>query len=201
MLPVLAGLCGEARLVFDFDERLAFSKGVRQRTDAETIRAMIDGCERVDVASTEHDRRGIDYFARLHGGVQIHIDAKARDRGCSQFWKQGIPELALEDWSVVPVNGHSGKIGWTLDVSKETDMVLFTFDPADTDRCYLISFQLLRIAFRRYCSRWLQQYKHAPQQNNGWKSHCVFVPVRVVFKAILDVSCSHTVQARASQAA
>jgi hypothetical protein len=149
---------------------------------------MLDGCVSVEIALTEMDRLGIDYIASLRGGAQVYIDAKARDVGCSQWWK-GEPELALEDWSVVRENGNPGKVGWTLDESKQTNLVLFTFDPEDTQLCYLVSFQLLRVAFRRNYNPWLRQYKQDTQQSPGWRSHCVFVPVSVVFDAICDVCC------------
>jgi len=176
-------------MTFDFKERLAFSKGMRGRTDTETIKSMIEDCISIELATQRQDRLGIDYIATLNSGQEIYIDAKARDAGCSQFWRSSMPELALEDWSVMPDRDHCGKVGWTLDTSKQTQLVLFTFDPVDTDRCYLISFQLLRIAFKRNKDRWLSEYKSAPQVNNGWISHCVFVPVREVFKMVLQASC------------
>lgn len=176
-------------MMFDFKERLAWSKGTRQRTDIETIKAMIDGCVRVDIADEHLDRRGIDYVATFRGGGQARIDAKARDRGASRYWSKDMPDLALEDWSVMPKDGRPGKVGWTLDESKQTDLVLFTFDPSDTDKCYLVSFQLLRMAFRRNRDTWLKRYKDASQKNNGWYSHCIFVPVRTVLLAITQASC------------
>lgn len=185
---------GRSMTTFDFKERLAFSKGRRQQTDLETIQAMIDGCVNVRIANEQQDRRGIDYIATLDSGVEVRIDPKSRDAGASQYWTRHnddecIPDLALEDWSVVPDNRQQGVIGWTLDKRKETDLVLFTFDPTDTDRCYIVSFQLLRVAFERHKILWLKQYWDAPQPNNGWTSHCVFVPVNVVFRAIMGVQC------------
>jgi len=177
---------------YDMFERLAFSRGRRQETDTETIKDMIDGCVFVSVAPTEMDRQGIDYVAVLRGGAEVFIDAKARDRGCSRYWQDG-PELALEDWSVLPENGQPGKVGWALDESKRTHLVLFTFDPSDTDQCFLISFQLLRVAFRRNYNQWRNAYKNDTQTSNGWHSHCVFVPVGEVFDAIRQVSCGQAV--------
>lgn len=173
--------------IFLFDERLKFSRGAVQATDLETIKTMIPGCVSVQLATLEQDRNGTDYIATLRGGTTINIDAKRRDNGAARYWN-GEPDLALEDWSVVPKNGHPGKAGWTLDESKETDLILFMFDPIDTDECFLIAFQPLRIAFRKNHAGWLRKYKDAPQQNQGWTSHCIFVPVSVVFAAIEDIS-------------
>jgi len=179
-------------MTYLFDERLRFSKGRRQVMDTETIRQMIDGCVDVVVAEVEQDREGIDYIATLRGGAKLFIDAKARDSGCSRFWNNG-PELALEDWSIVPENGMQGKAGWTLDESKLTDLVLFTFDLTDTDVCYLLSFQLLRIAFRRFYWDWKRQYKNDVQHSDSWRSHCIFVPAEVVMNAISAVSVGYCV--------
>lgn len=125
--------------VYDFDERLAFSQGRRQQTDMDTIKSMIPGCADIQIAPEALDRQGVDYVATLRRQAKILIDAKTRDAGCSKWWKDQ-PELALEDWSVLPENGSIGKAGWTLDESKLTDLVLFTFCPEDTSTCYLISF-------------------------------------------------------------
>jgi hypothetical protein len=176
---------------YGFESKLAFSRGIRESTDLETIRAMIVGCTTVVKADVDLDRVGIDYIATLRRGRQIYIDAKAREAGCSQYWRNG-PELALELWSVVPENGADGRVGWTLDEAKQTELVLFTFDPSDHESCYLVSFQLLRMAFHTFLHEWRLAYPSPLQKtrHNGgvWHSQCVFVPVPVVYEAINDVS-------------
>ena len=89
-------------MTYDFDERLAFSKGKRQSTDETTILSLLDGCVTVTASSTELDRRGVDYVATLRGGAEVYIDAKTREQGCSKYWKNSEPELAIEIWSVLP---------------------------------------------------------------------------------------------------
>ena len=176
---------------YSFDEKLAFSRGLRESTDLKTIKAMIAGCARVVKADTTMDKTGIDYIATLRRGRDIYIDAKARESGCSKFWMNG-PELALETWSVIPRDGRIGKTGWTLDESKQTELVLFTFDPGDHKSCYLVSFQLLRMAFRSCLPEWRTVYQKATQKTcgngGGWHSACIFVPVQAVYKAINEVS-------------
>jgi len=176
---------------YGFDTKLAFSRGVRESTDLETLKTMIAGCIGVVKADVTLDRTGIDYIATLRRGREIYIDAKARESGCSRYWHNG-PELALETWSMKPGNGHIGKVGWTLDEAKQTELVLFTFDPADHENCYLVSFQLLRMAFRSYLREWRIVYRVADQSTStpgdNWKSQCVFVPVWTVYEAINDVS-------------
>ena len=175
-----------------FAERLAFSKDTRLETDTATIQAMLPGSESVTVASEAQDRVGIDYIATLRGGAKVNIDLKCREAGCSRFWRNG-PEFALEDWSVLPENGSPGKAGWTLDESKETDLVLFAFDPSDSPDCFLVSFQLLRVAFKQNHASWLRTYFDANQQSDSWRSHCVFVPAAVVLDAIQRASVGQLV--------
>lgn len=177
---------------YGFGERAAFSEGRRQATDIETIRAMLAGC--VSVEATEgrsaENRAGVDYIATLRGGAVVNIDAKARESGCSRFWGRYhnddvIPQLAVETWSVV-----GKKAGWTLDESKRTDLILYTFDPADTEACYLVGFQHLRMAFRANEADWRMAYDEKGQTSNGgeWASRCLFVPAPVVLDAISAIS-------------
>jgi hypothetical protein len=182
---------------FGFDERRAWSEGRAQETDLETIATLFPDCEEVRIATGDLNRLGIDYIARLSSQVEIFIDAKNRDRGCSRFWRNradipdGEPDLALERWSVIPTAGRPGRIGWTLDPAKWTEYVLFKFDRADHDKCYLVPFQLLRMAMHRWGEEWQRRfgglkYQHTPQGN--YYSACVFVPVSVVWKAIVILS-------------
>ncbi len=171
--------------VYDFATMLEVSKGFRQATDATSIQAMIPGCTAIRPGDEMEDRRGIDFVATLRKGATINIDAKIRRPGCSRFWR-GTPDFALEDWSVMPENGNGGKVGWTLDESKLTDYIWFAYDPGDSRECYLVPFQLLRIAAIRHWGKWQRDYKNDTQSSNGWHSHCVFVPVPVVLEAITE---------------
>jgi hypothetical protein len=171
--------------VYDFDTMLAYSRGVRERTDLDTILALIDGCTDVSKTDTATDRAGVDYVATLRGGARVLIDAKARTPGCSRYWKHG-PELALEVWSVLPDRDkrQAGKVGWTLSESSGVHYILFTFDPADTPAVFLYPFQLLRMAFRRNLKTWQKGYKVDKQNSGQWRSECVFVPESVVWDGI-----------------
>jgi len=172
----------------EFSDRLQFSRGIRESTDVETIKAMLDGCESCVKTDEATDRLGIDYIAMLRRGAKVNIDAKARAAGCSAHWSHSEPELALERWSVLPVNGTKGKTGWTLSESSNVDMILFTFDPQDTEECFLVGFQHLRMAFRRNLRRWFNRFFNDKQDSGTWGSECVFVPASVVMDAIVQVS-------------
>lgn len=176
---------------FGFNERLQFSRGVRERCDIETIKSVLHGC--VDCVKTDEktDRKGIDYIATLRKGTRVSIDAKARDKGCSKWWRRREPDLALEIWSVKPSDScRDGKAGWTLSERSDVDMILFTFDEFDTEICFLIGFQNLRMAFRDNHNEWCERYDVRSQETreNGrrWESECVFVPETVVMDGIVN---------------
>jgi len=191
-------------MLHSFNGKLDFSRGKREATDIETIKAMLPGCTRVEKTSEKTDRQGIDYIAYLRRGAEIFIDAKTREAGASNYWKHGEPEIPLEIWSIRP-GGKYGtpeeqkKTGWTLCEQSLVDLILFTFDPQDSDDAFLISFQLLRAAFVKHFYTWSRMYDRKTQEshNNGsrWESECVFVPINVVLNAITDTSCGKLVAA------
>lgn len=163
---------------------LDVSRGVRELTDLETIRSLLPGCVEVIKTNGQQDRAGIDYLATLRGGAVVAIDAKTRQSGCSRYWADGIPDLALEKWSVIPSNGYDGKTGWTLSETSNVDYILFTFDKSDSNEVFLYPFQLLRAAFRAEIHNWYRIYRHRIQNSGTWQSECVFVPEHVVWKAV-----------------
>jgi hypothetical protein len=188
-------------MITEFATKLAMSRGIREQTDIETLKTWLPGCVSVEKTDVQTDKKGIDYIATLRRGAQIAIDAKTRDRGASRFWRSRgsghvkEPEVALEIWSVVPggkFRTPQGKTGWTLCEQKNTDLIYYTFDPADTNEAFLVSFHLLRIAFRQNINIWTSKYHTKTQETTedgrSWQSKAVFVPVSVVLRAITDVS-------------
>ncbi len=178
---------GGRSMNYEFSERLRFSRGQREKTDIETLQKMIVGCLNIEKTDEETDRAGVDYIVTLRGGAKILIDAKSRAKGAMKYWKYG-PEVALEVWSDI----DRKTTGWTLSESKNTDLILFTFDPKDTTECWLVSFQLLRIAFRNNIMDWQKEYKTAIQVSHyhgrSWKSQCIFVPISQVEYSINETS-------------
>lgn len=174
--------------IHSFDEKLAYSRGVREQTDQLTIQSMIAGCVKVTKTDSYDDRAGVDYVATLRNGATILIDAKTRTPGAAKYWRHG-PELALEMWSV-KANGKywtkTPKVGWTLCESKNVDYILFTFDPSDSKDVFLYPYQLLRMTFRRMVNQWFKSYKTDVQDSGSWESECVFVPESVVWAALRD---------------
>ena len=168
----------------DFKERLKFSQGNRGERDAEILKSAIQNCVEVRKTDEDTDKKGVDYIARLHGGAEIGIDVKARDKGASKFWNNGEEELALEIWSVYPDGRNDGKLGWTLSDETNVDMILYTFDDADSKKYYLLPYQLLRMAFQKNGREWVKRYGYKKQESEQWTSEAVFVPAREVLRAI-----------------
>lgn len=179
-------------MIYYFDERLAFSKARRQQWDEATLKKLFPECVSVQKTGVEMDRAGVDYVVTLRRGARLSVDAKARDVGCRRWWRAG-PEVALEVWSVRPDGKYrtqrsKAKAGWTLDESKNVDLILFTFHPDDHEFAYTRPLPLLREAFRRNCKAWSAAYKTDVQDSGEWESECVFVPLQVVDEAITAVA-------------
>ena len=173
-------------MIHDFGEKLAFSLGERENFDMDILKNAITGCVTVEKTDDEADRAGVDYIATLRRGALVTIDAKAREKGASRFWKNGEPELALEKWSVCPNEWFPGKAGWTLSERSNVDLILYTFDPEDCRDFYLIPFQHLRMAFVKNIIDWQNKYHIKKQKSGEWTSEAVFVPASVVLKAVTE---------------
>lgn len=181
---------------YSFGERRAFSATTESGSChcEHIICDLLPGCISVTASTLDLDKKGVDFIAKLRRGAEVFIDHKKRERGCGIYWRDRIPELALETWSVLPFNGRSGKTGWTLDESKLTDYTLHTFAPEDTRQVFLLPFQLLRSAFRQHLGLWRSSYKVARQSSEGgaWYSECIYVPAPEVLQAINEQMCRET---------
>lgn len=164
---------------YGFESNLLWSKnGTDHEREIEGIRHYFPEAA-IQILNTNGNDGGADYLANLPGGRVIRIDAKRRREGCSSYWTDG-EELALETWS--DIEHH--KVGWTLDVTKATEYVLFTFSPKDSQRQFLLAFQQLRRVFTENQGEWAQQYRVREQSSGRWHSECVFIPARVVRAAM-----------------
>lgn len=181
--------------IYQFTTQMEFSRNRREQTDLAVLTSIITGAVSADKTNTDADKGGVDYVVTLRNGAEVLVDAKTRAAGCSRWWHDG-PELALEKWSVMPggrynTPAHQQKTGWTLNEQSNVDYILFTFDPQDSERVYLIPFQLLRIAFIYHIYEWYERYKvdtqHSHSNGVRWQSEAVFVPARVVIGAVVAV--------------
>lgn len=133
---------------------------------------------RVD-ADGDYQRRGVDRIVTRKIGRQHFIDEKKRDKDYGDF--------LCEVWSVCEVQHgrvRGEKIGWTLDDAKWCDFVAYAVLPAR--RCWLLPFELLRLA----CQRNVRAWCHAPgawpklAHNRGYLTANVAVPWDELFRAI-----------------
>lgn len=162
-----------------WNEKFQYSLGQQQVFDIKLLKREIPNCIRIIKTNTKIDKTGIDYIAYLEGGAKIYIDAKTRMPGCSRYWKNG-PELALEIWSV-----KEKKIpGWTLSTKSQVDYILFTFPEKECEFYFLFPYQQLRKAFIINMDSWSEEYCRKEQKNQGYHSEAIFVPAKVVMKAV-----------------
>lgn len=162
-----------------WQEKLTYSQA-QIDSDIRRIKNYFPHCSEVVKTSVDFDRQGVDYIATLKGGIQIFIDAKTRVKGSSRYWKHGEPELALEIYSVV----ESKKLGWTLSTESKAHYILYTFDPTDSDKFYVLPFQILRKVFVENGRQWIEKYGKKIQASDNWHSSAVFVPANVVMQAV-----------------
>ena len=168
-----------------WNEKYTYSISEQQKIDMELLKNNIPDCVKVAKTGPGFDMLGVDYIATLTGGAQIYIDAKTRMPGCSKWWKNGEPDLALELWSDIDAK----KDGWTLSTTTPVDFILYTFDGSDWDKSYLISFQLLRAALIKNMDLWIKTYRTKKQTSSNsygdvWYGEAMFIPVSVVLAAV-----------------
>jgi hypothetical protein len=168
---------------YDFQAKLSESQISHGEKYEEVIKRLLPGVISVEKTEVDVDKTGIDYITTLRKGAEIGIDLKVRAKGCSAHWANG-EELALEIWSVCPNNRNKGIAGWTLDEAKKTDYTMHVFHKTDSNKIFLLPFQLLRKSFVNNFGIWNKRYKKAKQDSGGWQSECLFVPARVVVDAI-----------------
>lgn len=171
-------------MICSFMEDLEFSQGGRMQNDMDILKQSIRKCVSVEKTSAEEDRKGVDYIVTLEGGARLRVDAKRRRKGAGKGWaRRDEPELAIETWSVIRPDGRRKK-GWTFNTEKECDLILYVFDPEDTDKYYLIPFPLLRQAAINNLVMWDYRYRQRTQRSFGWTSKCILVPASVVIEAV-----------------
>lgn len=166
----------------DWNEKFQYSLGQQQEFDCEILKDHIPDSVKVSKTNIDLDKLGVDYIVTLKGGAEIYVDAKTRTPGCSKYWKNGQPELALEMWSVK----EKRKIGWTLSEKTQVDYILYTFPKKDSDKYYFIPYQLLREAFKANGRSWYEKYGSKLQINLSYHSEAIFVPANIVLQAVCE---------------
>ena len=171
---------GQSVKDYSFQDRLAMSTGIAANNEvAEILVTCLPNINVVEKGQLSDDKRGVDYWAYRNGLSPLGVDCKIRELDPIQEY--GSDDLALEIWSVI-----GKKVGWTADLEKCCDYILWFFVP--TKRWVLIPFPMLQSVFLANKDTWLGLYRHARQStdNGRWESECVFVPRLVIWRAIYE---------------
>ena len=75
----------------------------------------------------------------------------------------------------------TGAPGW-IEKDLAIDYLAYAFMPSRT--VYLFDWLMLRRAWGQFGDEWKRKYKIPPAQNNGYKTHSVAVPIKVLRNAV-----------------
>lgn len=114
---------------------------------------------------------GIDRLLILASGKTIKVDEKVRLKD----WG----DVLLEYWS----DQERKRPGW---VAKDLDCDYIAYAYVETQRCLLLPFPTLRVAWNRYRADLVATYKRTEARNNGYVTVGVAVPQDVLFNALRD---------------
>lgn len=191
-----------------FSERLTFSEGVGLNADIlDHIRAAIPAAVKWEKATTQDDRNGTDYWLfREHGLPPLSFDMKNREfcpinrfgkddaciETCSVFHQdESGPEgyWRKKQW----IRGRRVAIGWTLNFSKRTDWIVYTWPSSQGRRFWIVPFPFLCQATRIRLNEWLSRYPELPAENRSYQTLSVY-PLRVEIRSAIAQLMSGTIK-------
>lgn len=168
-----------------FEDCLEFS--LNQDTNDKVKAIIFDkflGAEHVYKASTQDDKKGIDFWVECSNRNSVKVDCKIRKH---DFALEGADVIAIETWS----NVENLIPGWSRDFNKKTDYILWYW--IDTERSVIVPFPLLCKVVYENWMHWSATYQLARQEtkfknsDKSYHSECVFVPRLEVWKQIFNV--------------
>lgn len=175
----------------DFKERLKFSQGIELSGDVlKYISRIVPRNTGVRKATVLEDKSGTDYWIERVGNPPISIDVK--HRGFCPIEKFGSDDACIETTSVYKGAGPpwdeeerlKSKVGWTLDTTKRTDFIVYTWPKNKGVRFWVVPFLPLCAAARRNWRAWARKYEERSAKNNGYRTPSVYPPRQVIAKAI-----------------
>lgn len=182
---------GPDAIVHSFGERLAWSGDLSDEPAwidfYRTLWPNLIAATRID-ADSWHQRRGVDRVVILKNGRQFQIDEKKREKDYGDFLCEVVSVCdGVRNGEVLNPRG----VGWTLDPHKVCDFVAYAVLPSR--RCWLLSFEILRLAAVANLERWQARPGAWPKlaENRGYKTANVAVPWDDLF------ACMRAVQDRA----
>lgn len=175
-----------------FAENLRYSEEVRvEREVLAKIKAAIPAARAYRFATPREDRNGTDLWVhRLHGLPSVSVDWKHR-RFCP-VERYGRDDLCIETTSVYTgprmppwQERFRERVGWTLDATKRTDLVVYTWPKTGgARRVFIAYFPLLCAAAQRLWRTWVLRYGEVASPNLGYLTLSVFVPRQRVIAAM-----------------
>jgi len=177
--------------VYSFDERYEYSN--RSSIELGVIDYLlkaIPNCVGIKRAEKDDDRRGIDYWLLRNGAKPIAVDMK--HYSFDPIARYGVDSICIETTSVYTgpnappwLDEYRIKPGWTVDATKETDLIVYTFPQVDGSRRFWIAyFPALCYVAQRYWRNWAQEYGEYAAQNVGYATLSVHPPRKVVVSAM-----------------
>lgn len=145
----------------------------------------------VSRANTKADRQGTDYWInRKHGLKPISVDVK--HRGFDPIERFGSDDACIETTSVYTgedrepwQNEYRAKPGWTLNESKQTDLIIYTWPTAsNARRFWILYFPILLRATQLNWKYWAYLYKERPAHNKNYLTLSIYPPRNVIAQAM-----------------
>lgn len=122
---------------------------------------------------TKSQRMGIDRVLMLSNGKALYIDEKKR----AKTWGDVLLEFISVDATGAP--------GW---IEKDLSIDYLAYAFMDNQRVYLYPWQMLRRAWLHLGAEWKKTHKIITAQNDGYKTHCVAVPIPTLNAAVQRAS-------------
>jgi hypothetical protein len=179
---------------YDFAERLAYSEGVDCPEGLrDHLLRSIPGAYDIQRANLQQDLNGTDFWLHRYESEPLSIDFKHRSFCPIERWNRD--DLCIETCSVYKGNAQPPyeaskriKIGWTLDTSKQTDLLIYTWPAGEKRRrFYILFFPHLCEASRRHREGWVYWYREKPTDNGTYFTLNVYVPRKIVAKAMREL--------------
>lgn len=189
-------------MTHDFRERLNFSEGIELTEGIlRHIYNSIPGAIEVFRASGSEDRSGTDYWvSRSNNLPMISVDLK--NRGFCPIEKFNSDDACIETTSVylptvaesgTPANrrgrnwkpqGRREKDGWSIDPTKRTDLIVYTWPAARGRRFWIVYFPILCQAARSNLDTWRSRYQEMPAVNRDYETLSIYPLRREIVEAM-----------------
>ena len=177
----------------DFNDRVAFSEGIGLSDSIENhIINSIGGAYEIVRANLIEDKSGVDYWVLRNELKPLSIDVK--HRSFCPIEKYGSDDACIETTSVYkgPNNGnwldkHRLTMGWTLNKSKQTDYILYTWPYGNKLRFWILPFPFLCVAAQKHWQQWAEKYTERPARNDGYLTLAIYPPRKVIALAMKEL--------------